>query len=140
MNALLLVLAAQASALSPLGYWTNQRRTVTVQISPCGDARICGRVEWASGRARADASRGGTARLVGVQLLSDFVSIGPSRWKGILFVPDLNRRSKAELIQEDADHLRIKGCAVGRVLCKAQLWSRTTEPRIEPGTDGSNSD
>jgi len=118
-----------AAALTPqdstlAGYWTNGSGSVVVLIAPCGDAAWCGTVQSASAKAQADAARGGTATLVGTQLLRNFVAIAPGRWKGTLFVPDLNQRSKAELVQLDADRIRVRGCAVGRLLCKSQVWRR----------------
>ena len=76
------------------GYWRNPSGSVIISIAPCGEA-MCGRVQWASDKAVADARKGGTDPLVGVELLSGFVPKGENRWKGRLFVPDLKRTSKA---------------------------------------------
>jgi uncharacterized protein (DUF2147 family) len=81
-------------------------------------------VASASDKAKADARRGGTPDLVGTELLHNFTATGPSRWKGSIFVPDIRRRSKAEIIQLDENRMRVRGCAVVRVLCKSQVWTR----------------
>lgn len=128
-------LAGQAPPTPPLlGYWTNEARSVVIMIAPCGDNRVCGTVQSASEKAQADAARGGTPKLIGAELLRSFAPVGPGRWKGRLFVPDLNQRSTAEIIQRDADRLQIRGCAVGRLLCESQTWFRTTEPEISGST------
>jgi uncharacterized protein (DUF2147 family) len=118
--------AAQAAPPDPLtGRWINSARSVIIRIAPCPDEGWCGAVEWASGRAAADAARGGTQTLVGSELLHGFVAIGPNRWKGRLFVPDLNKRSTAELRQLSPNQLKIRGCALGGLICKSQVWTRT---------------
>ena len=107
------------------GNWTSPSGNVFVTIAPCG-AAMCGRVSWASDRAKADARRAGTDPLIGTELLTDFTATRNGRWKGQLFVPDLNRRSRAELRLVDPDRIKISGCMVGRILCKSQLWTRST--------------
>jgi uncharacterized protein (DUF2147 family) len=97
---------------------------VIISIAPCGEA-MCGRVQWASDDAVADARRGGTDPLVGVELLSGFVAKDENRWKGRLFVPDLKRTSKAEVRQLGPDQVKVTGCAVGHLVCKSQVWTRT---------------
>lgn len=122
MLSMLALIAAQ-DAVTPAGRWKNPSGSVIVAIDNCG-AAYCGRVDWASDKAKADARRGGTATLVGTQLMTDFTPAGSGRWKGQLFIPDMNRRSKAELRVHGVGQLKVTGCAVGRVICKSQYWTR----------------
>lgn len=62
--------------------------------------------------------------MVGAELLSDIVPVGEGRCKARLFVPDLNKTSKAELRQLGINQLKVIGCAVSRRICKSQVWSR----------------
>ena len=105
------------------GRWKNPSGRVTVLIEACGDA-LCGSVIAAAESAKADARRGGTANLIGTQLMSGFKPAGPGKWRGRMFVPDINHRSKAELSLIGADQLKVTGCMVGRMICKSQLWTR----------------
>ena len=109
------------------GHWRNPSGTVIIAITPCGES-FCGRVTWASEKAIADARKGGTDPLIGVELLKELVPKGEGRWKARLFVPDLNKTSKAELRQLARGQLKVTGCAVGRLLCKSQVWTRTEAP------------
>ena len=127
----LAMVAVQTGAPSPVGHWRNPRGTVVIAVAPCGEA-LCGTVTWASDQAIADARRGGTEPLVGTELLSRFVPAGADRWKGSLFVPDVNKRSKAELRLVGPDRLKVSGCAVGRLLCKSQVWTRTEARLAQP--------
>ena len=116
---------APESAEAPLeGRWRNPSGSVIIFITSCGGS-LCGRVQWASDKATADALKGGTDPLVGAELISDIVPKGEGRWKARLFVPDVNKRSKGELRQLGSDQLKVTGCAVGRLVCKSQVWTRT---------------
>ena len=117
----MLLLAADAASIE--GRWTNPSGSVTVAIAPCGPS-WCGTVVAASDKAKADAAKGGTPSLVGTQLMTGFAPTGDGRWKGRLFVPDLNFRAHASLALEDPATLKVRGCSVGGLLCRAQRWTR----------------
>lgn len=118
--------AQQSDQTGPQGYWRNPQGTVIISIANCGDA-LCGVVQWASDKAKTDARRGGTDPLVGVEVLSGFVQKASGRWRGHLFVPDLNKRSKADLRPIGSDQLKVTVCAV-LLVCKSQVWTRTGPP------------
>ena len=122
--AVMLVQTAPPAGSALEGHWRNPNGTVIIAIAPCGEVH-CGRVQWASEKAMADARKGGTDPLVGAELLRDILPSGDGRWKARLFVPDLNKTSKAELRQSAPDQLKVTGCAVGRMFCKSQVWTRT---------------
>lgn len=118
---------AQAGQADPQGQWRNPQGTVIVSLAPCGQA-LCGVVQWASEAAKADARRGGTEHLVGTEVLSEFTPKAPGRWRGRLFIPDLNQRPKAEMRLVEPDQLKVTVCGVGGLLCKSQLWTRVAQP------------
>ncbi len=122
---MLLALAAMAVAAdAPIeGKWKNPSGSVVIAIAACGDA-WCGTVASASDGAKADARRGGTANLVGTTLMTGFKPGGANKWRGRMFVPDINHRSRAELKLIGPNQLKVTGCMVGRMICKSQLWAR----------------
>ena len=122
---MLLALAAMAAtADAPIeGRWKNPSGRVTVLIEACG-AALCGSVVSAAESARADARRGGTANLVGTQLMTGFKPAGANKWRGRMFVPDINHRSNAELRLIGENQLKVTGCMVRRMICKSQYWTR----------------
>lgn len=124
--ALLTMIPAEVDRLAIEGRWRNATGSVIVAITPCGDA-MCGRVEWASEQAQADARRGGTDPLIGVEVLSRVELKRHRRWRGSLFLPDANRRAAAELRLLESDQLKVTGCAVGRIICKSEIWTRADE-------------
>lgn len=97
-----------------------------LEIRPCGGS-ACGYVVWASPKAQADARRGSGKELIGMQLLRDFAP-GERSWRGKVYVPDLNVTLGGAVRSLDAGHIEAKGCLVGGLICKSQVWSR-----IDPG-------
>lgn len=122
--ATILPMTAASAEAALEGQWRNPSGSVTMSIAPCGES-LCGRVLWASDKAAADARKGGTDPLVGAVLLSEIVPKGEGRWKARLFVPDLKRTAKAKLRQLGTSQLKVTGCAVGGLVCKSQVWTRT---------------
>jgi len=124
--ALVMLAAAQAADPAISGHWINPASTVVMQVARCGDAH-CGTVRWASAKAQADARRG-APKLVGANLLTEVRATAQGRWAGKLFLPDRNIRITAKLELVGSEQLKVSGCAVGKSLCKSQLWRRTAEP------------
>lgn len=113
----------QAESAEPIeGRWINPAESVIIAVAPCGEHQ-CGVVEWASDEAKEDA-RKGTDQLVGAQLLSKVRPTDDGRWQGRLFVPDVNKHVHAKIELVDSNRLKVSGCAIGKSLCKSQIWSR----------------
>ena len=103
--------------------WRNPKDTVRIRLAPCGQERVCGTVIWASDKAKADARKGGTEKLVGADLFRDFQRVSPGQYKGRVFVPDMNRTFSGH-IQIQGDSMTGKGCVLGGLFCKQQVWTR----------------
>lgn len=85
-----MVSAPAATTILP-GTWANPSKSVHVAFKPCGKA-MCGTIIWANDKAKADAKRGGTSKLIGAVLFEDFVADGKARWRGAVFIPDIGQR------------------------------------------------
>lgn len=115
--------AAQASAPSVEGRWTNPKRSVVIDVARCGPA-WCGTVVWATPKAKANARKGGTRSLIGTRILSGARPIGPNTYKGRAFVPRRNIHSSATIRQTGPNAMVVEGCALAGLLCKEQRWIR----------------
>jgi uncharacterized protein (DUF2147 family) len=122
VGALSVALPASAQDQFTYGVWRNPKNSVHVEIKPCGGGRACGFVVWANDDAKADARKGGTANLVGLQLLRDFALQKSGSWKGRVFVPDLNMTLSGTADFPDATTMKAKGCLL--LFCKSQTWRR----------------
>lgn len=105
------------------GLWLNPKGSVAVQTAACGPA-LCGRVVWASAEAKADARDSGVSNLLGTELLQDYRASGGGVWKGTVFVPDMGRRFTSEIDAVSANAIKVKGCILGGLVCRSQVWTR----------------
>jgi uncharacterized protein (DUF2147 family) len=123
----LALLAAPAwAADQSFGTWRNPKNSVHVRAEPCGK-NMCGVVVWANDKAKADAAKGSSAPLVGSILFRDFTPEKPGVWRGRVFVPDIGKTFSGTVSVIDTDHLEGKGCLVGKIGCKSQVWTRISE-------------
>ena len=123
MTALMLLLAAQAGAAGSIeGRWRSPGGNSIISIAPCGGS-LCGTVDWASDRAKKDASKT-TAQLVGTQLLTGLTQGKDGRWQGRLFIPDKNIRVRAKIQLMSPQQLKVSGCLAGKSLCRSAVWTR----------------
>ncbi|OYW21888.1 MAG: hypothetical protein B7Z43_09035 [Sphingomonas sp. 12-62-6] len=120
--AALLAAPAPAQAILP-GTWANPSKSVHVAFKRCGPA-MCGTIVWANAKAKADAARGGTNKLIGAVLFEKFVADGAARWRGAVFIPDIGQRVSGTITQENAKTIIGEGCLIAGLGCKSQRWSR----------------
>lgn len=111
------------------GTWANPSNSVIVRTGRCG-AALCGRVVWASPQARESAARkGGVRQLIGLDVLRGYRPVGPGRWEGRAFVPDLGSEFESQLVQTGPNRIEVNGCRFGGLVCKTQVWHRAAPPR-----------
>jgi uncharacterized protein (DUF2147 family) len=123
--ALIAALALQAGAnFSIEGTWRSPGGNTIIKIASCGDSP-CGTVAWASDKAKKDSAKT-TPQLVGTQLLTGLQQRKDGSWIGKLFIPDRNMRVTAKIQRIAADQLKVSGCAAGKALCKAAVWTAFT--------------
>ena len=108
---------------STLGVWKNHKNSVHLDIRPCAEA-ACGYVIWATPAADAAARKGSGKPIVGQQLLRDFVWDKRGYWKGKVYAPDVNLTISGTAEQIGGDTLKARGCLLGKMLCKTQIWTR----------------
>jgi uncharacterized protein (DUF2147 family) len=111
------------------GTWRNPKDTVHIAIHPCGSS-ACGDVIWATPKAQLDAQRASGKDLVGRRLFHDLSPTLAGPWLGNVFVPDLNVTLTGSAQPIDQNRLRARGCILGRLFCKSQIWWRVDDPSI----------
>jgi uncharacterized protein (DUF2147 family) len=116
-----------AEPLSFEGVWRNPRDNVHLELRPCG-ALLCGCVVWASEAAKKSARRISKTDLIGKQLMRDFSPGDGHIGRGKVFVPDLGLTFGGTAERLDAETIKARGCVVGNLICKSQLWTRISGP------------
>ncbi len=109
--------------MNPTGVWASPGGNTRLRIQPCGK-QICGKVAWASPKAKADAARGGHPDLIGMQLFENFARTGPNTFEGRVFVPDINRRFNGRMTMTSPKTIEVRGCIGNRTGCRTQVWTR----------------
>ena len=124
MSTLIPVAAAMAPTPSAInGTWLNPDGTVAVRTGDCA-GRLCGWISWASPEAVQDAKDSGIERLIGTELLQNYRSEAPGRWRGTVFVPDMGHSFSSRITQLSQNDLKISGCLFGGFICKSQVWHK----------------
>jgi uncharacterized protein (DUF2147 family) len=122
-------------AADPGGIWLNPKGNLRVRIAPCGVA-MCGTIVWlkepnnrATGEAKTDKNNPNPANrtrpLVGVDMLLGLKpGETPGQWAGQVYLPGSGQTYDARIALEGADALKIEGCMIGGLLCRAERWTR----------------
>lgn len=122
----LLATSAAAQAAAPIeGRWTNPKRNVVIEVGKCGPA-YCGKVAWASEKAKATARKGGTKNLVGATLMTGFKPVGNGTYRGGAFDPKRGLHGTAVIRPVSENSIEVRGCLVAGILCKTQRWVRVS--------------
>jgi uncharacterized protein (DUF2147 family) len=122
--AALLGAAAPSTQMGDIrGEWRNTKNTVHLKVQPCG-AELCGTVIWAAERQRADARKGSGSELIGSQLLRKLKRGSDGKWRGSIFIPDINTTASATAEQLNENLIRVSGCGLLGVICRTQHWHR----------------
>lgn len=108
------------------GKWRNPRDTVHLELNACGP-NICGVVIWATEASKKEARRFSDRELVGQQLFRDFKLGDDGLARGKVFVPDLGLTFRGTAQHLNADSIKVKGCVIGNLICKSQVWMRLPE-------------
>jgi uncharacterized protein (DUF2147 family) len=115
--------AGNGTATSWEGVWRNTNNTVHLRTARCGRA-MCGTVVWAIPKAREDAKNGSGQDLIGRQLFQNFRPAEDGKWKGKVFLPDLNASAAATVTPTGRDTMLVSGCLLFGLACKTQHWWR----------------
>ena len=114
---------ATAAGNKSQGVWKNPSGSVHVRAEPCGKF-MCGVVVWANDKAIADAKKGSNKPLVGSSLFRDFKVVKDGVWRGRVFVPDIGKTFSGTITVLDENRLEGKGCLLGGIGCRSQIWTR----------------
>ena len=121
---------AAAPADDAVGIWRNPKKSVYVRTQFCGD-RLCGEIVCATPKAIAKARSRGAGTLMGTKVFEDLERRDDGSWRGSVFVPDRRSRFQSTLTLLDTARLEIRGCALGGLICKEQIWQRADAPACD---------
>jgi len=129
-----LAVASPALAADPHGVWLTEPGTSRIRIADCGGA-LCGTIVWLKDpndaetqkpkldKFNADASKR-SRPLMGVTIVIGMKPAGTNKWSGQVYNAEDGKTYSGSVTMQGANALKLEGCALGGLLCKAQTWSR----------------
>jgi len=119
------------------GRWLSQDKRAIVEVAPCG-AVECGKIVWvkdpldAAGKPRHDKNNPDMGLqhrpIIGLATLSQIVPNAEGNWDAHSYDPrngedhDITVRLLA-----GGDRIELKGCALGGLVCRSEVWSKAPE-------------
>jgi uncharacterized protein (DUF2147 family) len=129
-----LAVASPALAADPHGVWLTEPGTSRIRIADCSGA-LCGTIVWLKDpndaetqkprldKFNADASKR-SRPLMGVTIVIGMKPAGTDKWSGQVYNAEDGKTYTGSVTMLGANSLKLEGCALGGLLCKAQTWSR----------------
>lgn len=132
--AILTLGVAEGRAAEPTGTWSTEEGRSRVRISPCG-AALCGTIvslkepnDPDTGKPKLDknnADAGKRSRpLIGVPIVLSMKKSG-EKWQGQVYNATDGKTYSGALTMNGDNSLKLEGCVMGGMICKAQTWTRT---------------
>jgi uncharacterized protein (DUF2147 family) len=123
-----------ALAGDPTGTWETEGGKATVHLGKCGDA-LCGTVaalkepnDPASGRPKTDKNNVDASKrsrpMIGVPVVLSMKPNGPDKWSGQVYNAEDGKTYSGHLTLTGSRSLKLEGCALGGMVCRAQTWTR----------------
>jgi uncharacterized protein (DUF2147 family) len=126
-----------AYAADPNGNWLTSGGAATVHIARCGSA-ICGTIiklkepnDPATGKAKVDKNNADAGKrnrpVIGIQIVLGMKPNGTAnQWSGQVYNAEDGKTYSGSLTLQDANTIKLEGCVLGGLICKAQTWKRTS--------------
>ena len=126
--------ASSANAADPTGTWLTEAGTSRIKIADCGGA-LCGNIVWMkepidpeTQKPRLDKMNPDAGRrarpLMGVSIVIGMKPSGADKWSGQVYNAEDGKTYSGSITMVSAGALKLEGCALGGLICKAQTWTK----------------
>jgi uncharacterized protein (DUF2147 family) len=134
------MLAASVSpsaAADPTGMWLTEEGKAKVRVANCG-AALCGTIvslkeanDPETGRPKTDRNNVDASLrsrpIIGVQIVLGMKPSGTAnKWTGQVYNAEDGKTYSGSLTLQDANTIKLEGCILGGLVCKASIWTRTS--------------
>jgi uncharacterized protein (DUF2147 family) len=126
---------ASAFAAEPIGNWNTEDGKAVIRIANCGGA-LCGTIfslkepnDPDTGRPKTDKNNADaslrTRPMIGVQIVLGMKPTGAAnKWSGQVYNAEDGKIYSGNLTLQDANTIKLEGCILGGLICKASTWTR----------------
>ena len=132
--AFLVLAGSGAFAADPVGVWLTDGGKSRIRIADCGGA-LCGTIvglqepnDPATGKPKVDKNNSDQAKrarpLIGVQIVLGMKPSGEGKWSGQVYNAEDGKTYSGNLTFTGGPSLKLEGCALGGLVCKAQTWTK----------------
>jgi uncharacterized protein (DUF2147 family) len=119
----------------PIGTWLTENGRSRIRIENCGGA-LCGNLVWLkepndpeTGKPKLDKNNSEAGKrtrpLIGVPIVLNMQAAGSNKWSGQVYNAEDGKTYSGSITQLGPSAIRLEGCALGGLVCKAQTWNRT---------------
>ena len=126
--------AGGAIAADANGTWLTESGKATVRIAPCADA-LCGTIvalkepnDPETGRPRTDKNNADPSQrnrpVIGSLIVLGMKPNGANKWSGQVYNAEDGKTYTGAITLQGANALKLEGCILGGLICKAQTWTR----------------
>ncbi len=123
-----------ALAADAKGTWLTEGGKATVRIAACGDA-LCGTIvalkepnDPDTGRPKTDKNNADPSQrsrpVIGSLIVLGMKPSGANSWSGQVYNAEDGKTYTGSITLEGANSLKLQGCILGGLICKAQSWTR----------------
>ena len=106
-------LAAHAADLG--GVWEGRAGITRIRFTPC-EQGLCGRIVWIRPGARSKAR-------LNEPVFTHLIHSGDSTWTGEASNPE-DGRTYQTTVTVEGRHLLVRGCVLGGMICKSEIWTK----------------
>jgi uncharacterized protein (DUF2147 family) len=125
---------ADVALADPSGTWLTENGRSRIRIADCGGA-LCGTIVWLkepndpdTGKPKVDKNNTDASKrgrpLVGVPIVLSMQPNGSNKWSGQVYNAEDGKTYSGNIIEQGPNALKLEGCALGGLVCKAQTWTR----------------
>ena len=124
-------------AADPMGTWHTEEGKATVRIAACGPA-LCGTIISLKAANDPDTGKPQTDKhnvdaslrsrpMIGVQVVLGMKPSGTAnKWSGQVYNAEDGKTYTGSLTLQDANTIKLEGCILGGLVCKAATWTRAS--------------
>jgi uncharacterized protein (DUF2147 family) len=124
-------------AADPMGTWHTEEGKAVVRIAACGPA-LCGTIvslkevnDPDTGKPKTDKNNADSSLrnrpMIGVQIVLGMKPSGTAnKWSGQVYNAEDGKTYSGSLTLQDANTIKLEGCILGGLVCKAATWTRAS--------------
>ncbi len=134
--ATLVGMTSAASAMGPMGLWTDEKGKARMKVAVCDDGTLCARIVWLrqpndkNGKPLVDDLNGDSKLrnrpIIGVPVAYNMVKTRANEWSGRVYDPQRGGQTyKGTMTLLKNGRMKVTGCLM--FICETEYWNPVTQ-------------